>query len=65
MKVTIVTTTGDDVTIDDMPDANVAELLEDWHSGTPTLTIVLDAHDDRTRAVTHINTAHIVRIDVE
>lgn len=64
MKVTIVCTKGS-VTVHDMAADSVAEMLEAWQHGTPTITIALDQEGDTDRAVTHINTRHIVRIDVE
>lgn len=64
MKVTIVCTNSD-VTIHDMADDSVAELLEDWEDGESTITIALDQESDTDRAVTHIASRHIVRIDVE
>ncbi len=64
VKVTIVCTNSD-VTIHDMADDSVAELLEDWEDGASTITIALDQDSDDDRAVTHIASRHIVRIDVE
>lgn len=64
MKVTIICTNSD-VTIHNMADDSIAELLEDWEDGAPTITIAFDQDSYDDRAVTHIASRHIVRIDVE
>lgn len=64
VKVTIVCTKSS-VTVHDMAADDVAELLEAWEYGESTITIALDQDSDDDRAVTHIASRHIVRIDVE
>lgn len=64
MKVTIVCTKSS-VTVHDMTADDVAEMLEAWEDGTPTITIALNQESDTDRAVTHIASRHIVHIDVE
>ena len=59
MRVHILQTSGH-VSIRDMPNDSVLELVEAWQSGTePVMTVTLDD------AVTHMARSHIVRIDVD
>ena len=59
MRVHILQTIGH-VSIRDMPDDSVLELVEAWQSGTePVMTVTIDD------AITHMARAHIVRIDVD
>lgn len=61
MKVTIYTADGEWVSVDSLPDGDTAQLLDDWKTGAPTLTLTLE----QPPAVTHINSRMVVRIDVE
>jgi len=59
VKVHILQTSGH-VSIRDMPNDSVLELVEAWQSGTePVMTVTIDD------AVTHMARSHIVRIDVD
>ncbi|UAW09423.1 hypothetical protein SEA_KLEVEY_67 [Arthrobacter phage Klevey] len=61
MRVEIHSTSGG-VTVESMPDEDVAALLSDYENGTSrALTVRLDEG----RSVSHLARAHIVRIDVE
>jgi hypothetical protein len=61
MQVSIHTSDGASVTIQQMQGDDVMSLIEDWQDGeTPTLQFALDD-----TATTYIARAHIVRIDVD
>ncbi|AVI03709.1 hypothetical protein SEA_CONFIDENCE_79 [Gordonia phage Confidence] len=57
--ITIVSTKGR-VEVQNMSDPDTMAMLDEWRDGQPVLTVTLDS-----AAVTHINTAQIVRIDVD
>ncbi|QTF81785.1 hypothetical protein SEA_BEEGEE_82 [Gordonia phage BeeGee] len=57
--ITIVSTKGR-VEVQNMSDPDTMAMLDEWRDGQPVLTVTLDS-----TAVTHINTAQIVRIDVD
>lgn len=61
MKVTIYTADGEWVSVDSLSDGDTAELLDEWTTGAPTLTLRLE----QPAAVTHISSRMVVRIDVE
>ena len=59
MKVYILQTRGN-VSIRDMPDDSVMELVSDWQTGdSAVITVTIDD------AITHMARSHIVRIDVD